>query len=68
MNTIKKVLWVIAIITWMFSLIILVVALTDLFPDNSFKEYRLIIGMGFITVTGFIRIAYKKHRKQQQSH
>jgi hypothetical protein len=35
-------------------------AFTNLFPDNSLKEYRLVIGLGFICVSGFIGTAYKK--------
>jgi len=66
MNTALKVFWVIVIIVWIFSLITLIVALTDLIPDNSVKEYRFIIGIWFLTISGFIRLAYKKHRKLQQ--
>jgi hypothetical protein len=51
--------WVVAIIFWMLSLIILVLSLTNLFPDNPFKAYRLIIGIGFISLTGFMRKAYR---------
>ncbi|MBA4411309.1 MAG: hypothetical protein Q8S54_14720 [Bacteroidota bacterium] len=65
MNTISKVFWGIAIIIWIFSLIILIVALTDLIPNNSLKEYRFFIGIGFLTISGFIRQAYKRYIKKQ---
>ncbi len=56
----KKITLIILALVWISSLIILIVALTDIFPDNPFKEYRLIVGIGFIVITGFIRIAYRQ--------
>jgi len=44
-------------------LIVLTIALTDLIPENPFKEYRIIIGIGFITLSGFIRNAYKNRKR-----
>jgi len=55
-----KLFWILAPFIWIGSLIILIIALTNLIPDNSFKEYRLIIGIGFLCISGFIGIAYRK--------
>jgi len=44
-------------------LIVLTIALTDLIPENPFREYRLIIGIGFLTISGFIRNAYKNRKR-----
>lgn len=66
MKTISKMFWGIAIIIWIFSLIVLTIALTDLIPNNSLKEYRVIIGIGFLTISGFIRQEYKRYIKMQQ--
>ncbi|HEY3369234.1 MAG TPA: hypothetical protein VGK10_00220 [Prolixibacteraceae bacterium] len=68
MSTIKKIIWIAAILLWLLSLVLLTIALTDLIPNNPLKEYRLIIGIGFITISGFIRNALKKLAKQEPSH
>ncbi|WP_321322733.1 hypothetical protein [Labilibaculum sp.] len=59
MNLLTKTIWALGILIWLMMLIILIIALTDIISWNPFKEYRFIIGIGFITVSGFIRIAYK---------
>jgi len=56
----KKIILIALVLIWILSLTLLIIALTDLFTDNIFKEYRLVVGIGFIAITGFIRIAYKK--------
>ncbi|WP_242919607.1 hypothetical protein [Pontibacter liquoris] len=56
----KKITLVALALFWMLSLTLLIIALTDLFPDNILKNYRVLIGTGFLAVTGFIRIAYQK--------
>jgi len=56
----KKIAMITLGLIWISCLIILIVALTDLYPNNPFKEYRLIAGIGFIAITGFLRIAYKQ--------
>ena len=56
----KKVTLIALALIWILSLAVLIIALTDLFPDNILKNYRLAVGIGFIAITGFIRIAYKK--------
>ena len=63
MNIVSKTAWVISILIWISSLILLIIAVTDKAPENPLKEYRLIIAIGFMTISGFIRIAYKKHQK-----
>jgi uncharacterized protein YybS (DUF2232 family) len=56
----KKITLIASLIIWILSLTVLIIALTDLFPDNIFKNYRLVVGLGFLIITGFIRIAYQK--------
>jgi hypothetical protein len=58
-----KLFWILAPVVWIACLIILIIALTNLVPDNSLKEYRLIIGIGFLCISGFIGICYKKLKK-----
>jgi len=47
-------------ILWFGSLIVLIIALTDILPGNFLIPYRLIIGLAFISFSAFIRIAYRK--------
>ena len=51
----KSGLIVIALV-WILGLIVL----TDLFPNYPFVEYCTIIGIGFISITGLLRIVYKR--------
>jgi hypothetical protein len=61
----KKTILIILVLTWISSLIVLTIALTDLVSNNPFKDYKLIIGFGFIAITGFIRKAYQKLLKTE---
>ena len=56
----KKIILISLALIWIVSLSILVIALTDLIPNNIFKEDKFIIGIGFISITGFIKIAYNR--------
>lgn len=56
----KKIILISLALILIISLSILVIALTDLIPNNIFKEYKFIIGIGFISITWFIRIAYNR--------
>jgi len=56
----KKIAMITLGLIWISCLIILIITLTDLYPNNPFKEYRLIVGIGFIAITGFLRIVYKQ--------
>ena len=56
----KKTIMIFLALIWISSLIILIIALTDLVPNNPFKDYRLIVGIVFLAMTGFIGMAYRK--------
>jgi hypothetical protein len=56
----KKITLILIALIWISSLIILIVALADLIPNHPFKEFRLIIGMGFIAITGLSGLVYRK--------
>lgn len=56
----KKLTKVVLVIIWTLSLAFLVIALTDIYPDNIFKDYKLLVGIGFIMITGLISVAFKK--------
>jgi len=54
----KKATLIIIGLVWILALIILIISLTDLYPNNIFSEYRLIIGIAFITTTGLLKQIY----------
>jgi hypothetical protein len=56
----KKYFWILAPLVWIASLVILIIALTNLVTVNPFKEYRLIIGIGFLCLSGLIGTVHKK--------
>jgi uncharacterized protein YpmS len=56
----KKTLLILLALVWIVALVVLIIALSNQNSANPFKEYRLIIGIGFIALTGFIRIVHKR--------
>tara|TARA_R110001583_G_scaffold194839_1_gene367271 strand:- start:208 stop:396 length:189 start_codon:yes stop_codon:yes gene_type:complete len=44
---------------WIAGLSILIISLTDLYPNNPFKEYRIIVGIGFLALSRLIKSTYK---------
>lgn len=54
----KRFVLIIIALFWILSLAVLIISLTDLYPENILKENRLIIGIGFITVTGLLKPIY----------
>jgi hypothetical protein len=56
----KKLFWILAPLILIIGVILLVIALTNNSFENPLREYRLVIGIGLICVSGFVRIAYKK--------
>ncbi|MDM8160899.1 hypothetical protein QUH73_13830 [Labilibaculum sp. K2S] len=59
MNLLTKIIWTLCILIWFMMLIVMTIALTDITSWNPFKEYRFIIVIGFIAISGFILNAYK---------
>jgi len=57
----NKTLWILAISIWITSLFILIVALTNVWPNNPFADYKLLVGLLFLMITGLLRIAYRKY-------
>jgi hypothetical protein len=56
----KKTIPILLVLVWFAALVVLIIALINQNSDNPFVDYRYIIGIGFIALTGFIRIAYKR--------
>ena len=56
----KKFTLITLAIIWILSLTFLIIVLTGLFPGNIFNNYRLVVGFGFIAMSGFIGMAYRR--------
>ncbi|MBJ2175878.1 hypothetical protein JBL43_16610 [Aureibaculum sp. A20] len=54
----KKAALIIVALVWISTLIILIISLTDVYPKNIFSEYRLIVGLAFITITAVLKPMY----------
>ena len=63
-----KTLWILAIIIWLISLSILIIALTDIWPNNMFNNYKLIIGLIFFITTGLLKYSYNKVYKSEKKN
>ena len=59
----KKTGLIIMVFIWVLALIILIISLTDLYPNTVFQENRSIVGIVFIIITGFLRLMYKSVKK-----
>ena len=54
----KKTTLIIISLVWVSALIILIISLTNLYPNTIFSKHRLIIGITFITITRFLKPIY----------
>ena len=63
----KKTALIILAIVWISALIILIISLTNLYPNNVFSEHRLIVGIAFITITGFLKPIYNSVTNKTKS-
>lgn len=63
----KKIIFTLIALIWIISLIILIIALTDLYPDSILKEYRSSVGIAFITITGLLKLLYNAVKKKEKS-
>lgn len=56
-------LLILIVLVWILSLAILIMSLTNLYPVTVLKENRFIIGIIFITTTGFLKQIYNSITK-----
>jgi hypothetical protein len=56
----KKITFILLAITWIVFFTILIIALTNIFPNNIFQNYKIVVGFAFLAITGFIRFIYQK--------
>ena len=50
---------------WIISLFLLIIVVSDIDPENPFKEYRIIIGIGFFIISGLTIYLYRRLKKQK---
>ncbi len=55
----KKISLIILALLWIAIFAILIIALTDLIPNNPFREYRLLVGLAFIVISKFLGKIYR---------
>ncbi len=63
----NKTIWIFSLIIWLVSLSILIIALTNIWPNETLYNYRLIIGIIFFITTGFLKFSYDKFYKSKQN-
>lgn len=63
----KKIILIILVLVWVSSLVILIIALTDLYPNTIFKEFRSSVGIAFITLTGLLKLMYNAANKKSNN-
>ena len=54
----KKTILITIVLVWVLALIILILSLTNLYPNNIFSVHRLIVGIVFIAITRFLKPIY----------
>lgn len=59
----KKIFWIAAPVIWVFTLLILTIALTNSTPGNVLAQNKLVIGLGFLSISGIIGIIYRRYIK-----
>lgn len=64
----KKIALIIFALVWIASLVILIIALTNLYPDSIFREYRSSVGIAFITITGLLKLLYNAVNKESNAN
>ncbi|MEG3656266.1 hypothetical protein V5097_02570 [Arenibacter palladensis] len=65
-SILKKITLIIIAVLWISSLLILIISLTNLYPENVFKDYRSIVGISFIAITGFLKTVYNTVIKENK--
>jgi hypothetical protein len=56
----KKLFWIVSSILLIGVTVIFAIAVTNNSPSNPFKKYSIVILIGGLAISGFVRIAYRK--------
>lgn len=58
--------FILGVIIWIITLLMLIISLTEFIPDNPLIEFRTIIGVGFLAITYFVRVVYRNYKNNPQ--
>ena len=61
----NKIVWYVIISALTINFVMLIIALTNTNPDNQLKEYRLVLGISFVAIGGFVRNKYKRVKQSE---
>lgn len=59
-----RIAWIVAIVIWLASFIMLVLSLTYFKAGHPIKEHSFMIVIGFIAISGGLRRAYQKYKTE----
>lgn len=63
----KKIALITIATGWILSLIVLAIALTNIYPINVLSTNRMIVGIGFLTISWLLKSAYRKRTVETSS-
>ncbi len=52
--------FILGVIIWIITLLMLVISLTEFVPDNPLVEFRTILGVAFLAITFFVAVVYRR--------
>ena len=61
----NKTVWYFIILALIVNFVMLIIALTNTNHDNPLKEYRLVLGISFVAIGGFVRNKYKRVKQSE---
>lgn len=59
----NKSFWILLVLLWFALLLILIISLTEIYPNNPFQQYRLAIGASFLILSELMRRFYGKLKR-----
>ena len=61
-----KTVWILGIIIWLLSFAILIIALTDIWPNDLLYKNRLFIGIFFLNFSALLKLSYNRFRNSRK--
>lgn len=63
-----KIIRILFFLIWLGTLIVLILTLTGLWANNPLENYKLLIGIAFIAITGVLKALFFKKKKAATSN
>ena len=54
--------FIMGVIIWIVTLLMLIISMTAFVPDNPLIEFRTILGVAFLTITFMVAFVYRRVR------